>query len=95
MTATKAAKDKDMSWVPVLPGWVSLPVAGEILKVSRQLMFQMAQGHQLESLHQVAGAGDRPAAYVISEDELAKLQAKKVPAEPEAAPEAAAAPAAA
>lgn len=88
MTATKGAKD--MSWVPPLPGWVSLPAAGIRLGVSRQLMFQMAQAHQLDSLRQLPGAGDRPAAYAITEEELEQLLARKtVPTEVSAATEAA------
>ena len=64
-----AEKSKDMTWVPPLDGWVTLPKAADELGVSRQYMYQLAESHQLESLRQLPGSGDRPAAYVISWEE--------------------------
>jgi Holliday junction resolvasome RuvABC DNA-binding subunit len=63
-----------MSDVPVLPGWVSLPVAATRLEVTRQRLFQMADEEKLTTIHQIPGAGKRPAAYVIAEDEVVRLE---------------------
>jgi hypothetical protein len=60
--------------VPVLTGWVSLPVAAKRLRVKRQRLFQMGvEENKLGSLRQVPGGAERPAAYVISEAELCRL----------------------
>lgn len=62
--------------IPVLAGWVSLPVAAKRLEVKRQRLFQMGvEEDKLDTLHQIPGGSrSRPAAYVISEAELCRLQ---------------------
>jgi len=60
--------------IPVLEGWVSLPVAADRLSVTRQRIFQMVDEGKLTTIHQIPGAGSRPAAYVISEPEVARLE---------------------
>lgn len=66
--------------IPVLDGWVSLPVAAVRLKVSRQRLFQMVDEGKLITIHQILGAGDRPAAYVVREVEVTRLQAEQLAA---------------
>ena len=66
-------KEDKMAWVPELPGWVTLPRAAGQLNVSRQYIFQLAEAHQLTSLHRASGSGDRPAAYFISVEERDRM----------------------
>ena len=63
--------------VPELEGKVSLPVAAEVLRVSRQRIFQMGEERKLISLRRIAGAGSRPAAYVLDTIEVLRLRAKQ------------------
>lgn len=50
-----------------LEGWESLPVAAVRLSVKRQRIFQMIGEGKMEEddLRKVAGAGIRPAAYLV------------------------------
>lgn len=67
--------------IPVLIGWVSLPVAAKRLEVKRQRLFQMGvEEDKLSSLHQIPGERERPAAYVISEAELCRLRREQLEA---------------
>jgi hypothetical protein len=67
--------------VPVLIGWVSLPVAAKRLNVKRQRLFQMGvEEGKLDSLHNILGAEERPALYVISEAELCRLRREQLEA---------------
>lgn len=68
-------------WVPSLKGWVSFPDAADRLGISRQRVFQMLDEHKLTSARQLAGAGNRPAAYVISDREMDRLLAEQAAAE--------------
>ena len=69
--------------VPVLTGWVSLPVAAKRLRVKRQRLFQMGvEEDKLDSLRQVPGGAERPAAYVISEAELCRLLFERTRVDP-------------
>lgn len=64
--------------VPELEGKVSLPKAAAVLDVSRQRVFQMgAEEKKLLTLRRIAGAGDRPAAYVLDTIEVLRLRAKQ------------------
>lgn len=66
--------------IPVLAGWVSLPVAAKRLNVTRQRLFQMVDEGKLTTIHRVPGAGDRPAAYVIRDTEVDRLQKEQAAA---------------
>jgi hypothetical protein len=67
--------------VPVLEGWVSLPVAAGRLEVKRQRIFQMGtEENKLASLRKVLGSGKRPAVYVVSEAELCRLRREQLEA---------------
>jgi hypothetical protein len=67
--------DFDIEDVPELEGKVSLPVAGEVLEVSRQRIFQMArEERKLPSLRKIRGTGARPAAYVVDTIEVLRLR---------------------
>ena len=68
-------------WVPVLKGWVSFPAAADKLGISRQRMFQMLDEGKLTSVRRVPGAGDRPAAYLITAREMERLVAEQAAAE--------------
>jgi hypothetical protein len=91
-TIEKTAKVKKAKVVvKELPGLVSLPRAGTLLGVSRQRIFQMGlEEGVFDSIRFIAGAGERPAAYVISTDELDRFlrmqAAQSEPAEPELVP---------
>jgi hypothetical protein len=63
--------------IPELAGWYSLPVAAEILGVSRQRLFQMGEEEKLGTLRRISGVGTRPAAYVVAAAEVDKLLAAK------------------
>jgi hypothetical protein len=64
--------------VPELEGKVSLPKAAKVLDVSRQRVFQMgAEEGKLPSLRRIAGAGERPAAYVLDTIEVLQFRAKQ------------------
>jgi hypothetical protein len=67
-------------WVPVLRGWVSFPAAAHKLDMTRQRMFQMLDEGKLTSVRRVPGAGDRPAAYLISDREMERLLAEQAAA---------------
>lgn len=67
--------------MPVLKGWVSFPAAAHRLSISRQRVFQMLDEGKLPSARQLPGAGDRPAAYVISDKEMDRLLAEQAAAE--------------
>jgi hypothetical protein len=64
--------------VPVLEGWLSIPVAAKRLGVSRQRVFQMPDEEppKLTQIYQIPGEKERPAAYVVSEKEVNELIAK-------------------
>lgn len=66
--------------IPVLKGWISLPVSARQLAVTRQRIFQMVDEGKLTSIHQIRGAGDRPAAYVVSEAEMCRLRREQLEA---------------
>lgn len=67
--------------IPVLEGWSSLPVAADALSVTRQRVFQMgAEESKLTSLRYIPGAGNRPAAYVVSESEVCRLRREQLDA---------------
>lgn len=66
--------------IPVLEGWVSLPVAAARLAVTRQRLFQMADEGKLTTIHQIPGAGERPAAYVVREIEVVRLEGEQAAA---------------
>jgi hypothetical protein len=68
---------KEEKQIPVLEGWVSLPVVGKRLKVTRQRIFQMVDEGKLTTIHQLPGAGERPAAYVVRESEVKRLEAEQ------------------
>jgi hypothetical protein len=61
--------------VPELPGWKSLPRTAMLLGVKRQRIYQMAEEGKWVSLRQLFGAGTRPAAYVVSDEEVAEFKA--------------------
>ena len=63
--------------IPVLEGWVSLPVAAKRLSVTRQRLFQMADEGKLTTIHQIPGGGPRPAAYVVREIEVTRLEGEQ------------------
>lgn len=67
--------------IPVLPGWVSLPVAAAQLDVKRQRLFQMIDEGKLTTVHRIPGAGSRPAAYVVRVEEVNRLLAEQKAAE--------------
>jgi hypothetical protein len=68
--------------VPVLEGWTSLPAAAELLSVTRQRVYQMGvEENSLDSLRQVPGAGQRPAAYVVGDTELCRLRRTQLQAQ--------------
>lgn len=71
------SEEKEVRQIPVLAGWVSLPAAAKRLTVTRQRIFQMVDEGKLTTIHQILGAGERPAAYVIREAEVTKLQAEQ------------------
>lgn len=70
----------DREWVPVLKGWHSFPEVALKLGVARQRIFQMLDEGKLLSARRVPGAGERPAAYVISTRELERLKAEQLAA---------------
>lgn len=61
--------------IPVLAGWLSLPVAAEMTGLSRQhLHRQVSKGAgALQNVRQVRGVGDRPAAILVREAEVQRL----------------------
>jgi Helix-turn-helix domain len=71
----------DMTQVPELDGWLSVPVAAQELGVSRQRVFQMIQEGRIKSVRQIPGVGERPAAYVVRKAEIDQLVAGAEPVE--------------
>lgn len=54
--------------------WLSLPVVGKMLRVSRQRIFQMGlMENKFLSIEQVLGEGERPAAYLVRDEEVEKF----------------------
>jgi hypothetical protein len=72
---------------PHIKGWLTLPEAGMELKISRQSMFQRAESGKLTSLCYVPGSDPdkRPAAYLVSRDEVDRLLAEQRAAQQAAA----------
>lgn len=69
----------DYENIPELEGWLSLPEAGDLLRVTRQRVFQMgAEEGKLKTLRRIRGAGPRPAAYVVGTSEILALRALEV-----------------
>ena len=66
--------------IPVLDGWVALPVLAEDLGVKRQRIFQMLWEGKLTSARQILGTGERPVAYVVSTEEAGQLKAQQAAA---------------
>lgn len=57
--------------IPPLEGYTSLPDAAELLDVKRQRTYQMGvEEGVFATIRFIAGAGDRPAAYVVQNAEL-------------------------
>jgi hypothetical protein len=57
--------------IPPLEGYTSLPEAGQYLKVTRQRIYQMGvEDGAFLTIRAVAGAGPRPAAYVVQNAEM-------------------------
>jgi hypothetical protein len=73
---TKPAS-REMKDVPVLTGWLSLPVAGERLGRTRQRAYQLVQENVLKTARQIPGVGERPAAYIVRETEVSNLVARE------------------
>jgi hypothetical protein len=63
--------------IPVLAGWLSLPVAAERMGKTRQRAYQMAEDGTLKTVRLIPGAGPRPAAYVVRETEIANYVARE------------------
>jgi hypothetical protein len=57
--------------IPPLEGYTSLPDAADLLDVKRQRTYQMGvEEGVFATIRFIAGAGDRPAAYVVQNAEL-------------------------
>jgi hypothetical protein len=57
--------------IPPLEGYTSLPEAADLLDVKRQRTFQMGvEEGTFATIRFIAGAGERPAAYVVQNAEL-------------------------
>lgn len=70
----KTAAPKNRS-IPALEGWVSIPVAGQMLDRTRQRLFQMGEEGKLKTIRQIQGSdpAGRPVGYVIREAEIQDL----------------------
>ena len=71
------SESNSRDWVPVVRGWHSFPEVAAELGVRRQRVFQMLDEGKLTSARRLPGSGDRPAAYMISSRELARLKAEQ------------------
>lgn len=67
--------------IPPLEGYTSLPKAAMDLDVKRQRTFQMGvEEGSFATIRSIAGAGDRPAAYVVQNAELLWFRKTQCPA---------------
>jgi len=68
----------DRKPIPPLQGWTAVPVAGQMIGVSRQWIFDMITAGKIKTARQIPGSGDRPAAIVIRTAEAEELRALRV-----------------
>lgn len=68
----------DRKPIPPLQGWTAVPVAGQMIGVSRQWVFDMITAGKIKTARQIPGSGDRPAAIVIRTAEAEELRALRV-----------------
>lgn len=67
--------------IPPLEGYTSLPEAADLLDVKRQRTYQMGvEEGSFATIRSIAGAGDRPAAYVVQNAELLWFRKTQCPA---------------
>jgi hypothetical protein len=62
--------------IPVLEGWMIVPVAAEILGLSRQWVWELVtvNGTSFRNVRRLPGTGERPAAILVRASEVERIR---------------------